>query len=119
MVTIDDVLSLDDVLAVRLQVAAVHCGAPRVRFEVFALQLDVLQDGGVVLVSCAGRVRQHGGQTLTQPTVSTDDTFISQRLDGHGSGPEAEGVCGLGQNPAQAQRTVIIQVPTKAETSPL
>lgn len=41
-------------------------------------------------------------------------TFISQRLDGHGSGPEAEGVCGLRQDPAQPQRTILIQAPAEA-----
>lgn len=50
-VTIDDILPLDDILAVCLQVAAVHSHTPRVSLELLALELELLQHRSVVNVS--------------------------------------------------------------------
>lgn len=72
-----------------LQEAVIHCQAPGICLELLPIRLQIAQQ-------------------LAQDDVRA---FIDQRLHGECPVAHVEGICGLGQDPPDAQGGVIIERP--------
>lgn len=138
--TVDDVLLLHHLLLVLLQETAVHCQAPGVGGKVLLVHLEVAHQLVVDHLRAWAPGRAEGGTRLrarslprvppllsgprparpARPTRPAPPgpgsvTFIDEGLHRQGSVPHVEGVRGLGQDAAQAQGGLVIEVSAGTE----